>query len=110
MFYFDLIPALEGLSDKQRGRILYGLLCYARDGKQPNFEDDQILKALWPLMASRNDADAKRYEKQSQRNRYKAKFGRYREATKTAGKQPLSFYDWLISEGVDPESFDDLAD
>ena len=63
MFYFDHIPALEMLTDAQRGQLLLGLICYAKDGTDPMEELDLVTGAMWVLMKPTVDRDDANYLK-----------------------------------------------
>ena len=106
MLYFELISVLEELTDAQRGRLLYGALCYGQTGQAPNLDGDPILKAIWPFVASRADSDGEKYSKQCRKSHYKGKYSRYATARRNRGQDCLSFYDWLEREGVNPETFE----
>ena len=60
---FDMIPALELLTDEQRGRLLMGLIRYANGGPDPEEELDIQTKIMWIVMKSGVDRDDEKYNK-----------------------------------------------
>ena len=94
LIYFELIPALERLTNEQRGRLLYGAIIFAHDGMEPKIDDDPILPVIWPLLASRIKSDGKRYSEQCEENALRRRFGCYRSAREKAGKSLLTYEEW----------------
>ena len=61
MVYFELIEAMETMSDSNKGRLFSGLMNYAAYGIEPNFTG--VLATLWPLIQSKIDRDGEAYAK-----------------------------------------------
>lgn len=69
--YFDRVVFLDRLSDEQNGKILRAIICYARDGNDPEFNDQTLLLA-WDFLRPALDEDAVKYEAKCERNRQNA--------------------------------------
>lgn len=93
--YFELIPALARLTDAQRGRLLYAALLYGRDGTAPQIDDDLTLTALWPLVQSRSDADADKYDKRCREARLRRRYGIYKQLQERTDGEILSWDEWI---------------
>ncbi len=91
MLYFEVLPALEWLSDAEKGQLFSAILEYGRNGVVPNF--DGTLAALWALIAPRIDRDAEAYCSKV----HKAKYATYCRNCKTNGTPKMSLEDWLAN-------------
>ncbi len=94
MLYFELIPALEQLTDEQRGKLLYGAICYAKTGEAPNLEKDLVLNALWPLVAARADSDDLAYQSKKKEASYRRRYGIYKAQREKEGMDCLTYPEW----------------
>lgn len=63
MLYFDKLPVLESLTDKQRGKLLLGMIRYASGGPDPAEELDKVTKMIWITMKPLVDLDDEKYKK-----------------------------------------------
>lgn len=68
MLYFDMLEPLRALSDEERGRILMGILEYARDGTPPEFQGMTAL--AWSFIKPRVDRDVESYESAMAQRQY----------------------------------------
>ena len=55
LFFDQYIPLVEGLSDEERGRLLWGMMRYAREGDEPNFTGNE--RFIWPFVREDIDRD-----------------------------------------------------
>ncbi len=59
MIYFELLPAVQRMSDVARGQLFLAILSYAKDGIEPVLDDN--LMVIWAFMKPRIDADDAAY-------------------------------------------------
>ena len=78
MLYFELMPCLQRLDDAQKGRLLWGMLAYGRDGEEPDFDSDEALAMAWPFVRLRLDQDEERYLKKVEQ-RHQAAVSRWQK-------------------------------
>ena len=100
MIYFEWIPLIEKLSAEQAKDLVLSSLLYARDGVQPDFQD-QILQIVWTLVESKIDADEKRYTEVSKANSLKRRYGAYKSEREKNGKDCMTFPEWCAAMGDD---------
>lgn len=100
MIYFDWIPLVEQMTAEQTKDFILSSLLYARDGAQPDFQD-QSLRLVWPLVKSKIDADEKRYTVVSKANSQKRRYGAYKAGRKKKGLDYMSFDDWCVTQDND---------
>ena len=91
MLYFDRLPALEMLTDEQRGKLLLGMIRYANGGPDPAEELDLLTKMLWISMKPGVDLDDEKYNKKVENAR--------RSVEKRAQKRKL-IQDLLAESGA----------
>ncbi len=63
MLYFDVIPALEQMTDGARGKLLLAFLRYARDGEEPNPPLRGTASIAWSFLQCSADRDDENYRK-----------------------------------------------
>lgn len=63
MLYFDIIPALEHLTDGARGKLLLAFLRYARDGQEPDPPLRGMSAVAWSFLQNAADRDDEAYQK-----------------------------------------------
>ena len=90
IIYFDMRPAIERLSDEQRGKLLMAILNYAERGEITELDD--MTGMCFDLVRPKLDYDENRYERAVAQRRYAVYV---REAQKR-NDTPLSFDDWLM--------------
>lgn len=59
LFFDQYIPLVEGLTDAERGRLLWGMMRYARDGSEPDFISNE--RYIWPFVREDIDRDKLAY-------------------------------------------------
>lgn len=92
MFYFDIIPVLDELTDEQVGQIFRGALKYAKDGDEPQL-DSQILRIVWAQLKQSLDRDSEHYAEVCAKNSYRI----YCRWEKEKGREPLPYDEWYTS-------------
>ena len=55
LFFDQYIPLVESLTDAERGRLLWGMMRYARDGSEPDFRGNE--RYVWPFVREDIDRD-----------------------------------------------------
>lgn len=94
VLYFDLYPALQLLSDSQRGRMLSAMFEYGTSGLYPDFDyntEPQLCMA-WAMIQPRLDNDSEKYEERKLNNTYAS----YCAACNRNGETPKVFEEWKI--------------
>lgn len=71
MMYWPIFDVLKTLESSQCQSMVNSICEYSRDNKAPNFSDDATLNDLWIIIKPQLDADTKRYETISQKERGK---------------------------------------
>ena len=66
LFFDQYIPLVEGLTDAERGRLLWGMMRYARDGDDPDFMGNE--RYIWPFVREDIDRDKIAYIRKCARN------------------------------------------
>lgn len=92
LIYFDVIPALDELSDSQAGRLFRAVMKYAKDGETPDIED-QMVRLVWATMKKSLDRDAERYATLCTKNSYRV----YTRWAKEKGDAVLPYDEWYTS-------------
>ena len=59
LFFDQYIPLVGGLTDAERGRLLWGMMRYARDGSEPGFTSNE--RYIWPFVKEDIDRDKLAY-------------------------------------------------
>ena len=59
LFFDQYIPLVEGLTDAERGKLLWGMMRYARDGSEPDFKSNE--RYIWPFVREDIDRDKLAY-------------------------------------------------
>lgn len=95
--YFDMLPMLEQLSDKNKGILFQSILEYGNTGRQPMLPPK--LQLLWPLIQMRLDADGQRYQMVVNQRKY-ANYARW---SRNRGEEPVSFDEWLCDIDYEEE-------
>lgn len=95
MVYFDIVPALELLTDTERGELFSAILRYGMYGEVPAFTGATAL--AWAFMQPRLDADANRYDDVILQKRYAV----YCRECRKAENEPLSYAEWREQQITD---------
>lgn len=95
MLYFDILPALEHLTNSEKGILFQAILQYGKDGTPP--ELPKKLKMVWSFIVMRLDNDSERYKKTVISKKYAA----YTRWERHHCQMPLSFVDWMKREGYE---------
>ena len=82
MIYFETIPCLRELEDRQAGRLLRAILDYGAEGTVPDFSDDRELQITWAFIRQRIDQDGERYRQRVEQRRSAARSRWNKEAKK----------------------------
>ena len=92
MLYFENIcPAVNRMSDEQVGMLLRVLLDYARYGELSGLDKlDNVQAVAFDLMRPLIDRDARRYEETREQRQYAAYARKFRQTD----EQPLSIAEW----------------
>lgn len=92
MLYFENIcPAVNRMSDEQVGMLLRVLLDYARYGELSGLDKlDNVQAVAFDLMRPLIDRDARRYEETREQRQYAAYARKFRQTD----EQPLSIEEW----------------
>lgn len=69
--FYDFAETVEPLSDEEVGRLIRGLLSYARTGEAPQFSGNE--RFLYPGLRLQVDRDKASYEEICERNRKNSK-------------------------------------
>lgn len=93
MLYFDLLPALEGLSNADKGLLLEAILRYGK--RREEMPMNKRIQVIWPLIRMRLDTDEMRYLRTVTRRQYAS----YVRWAKRAGKTPVDFITWQERKG-----------
>lgn len=101
MIYHEWVPALERLTDEQRGKLLYGALRYSLDGTEPQLCEDPVLEALWPLVQCRADADAQKYDSKCEDNSLRRRYAIYVQQQERNGREALEWGEWRARIATD---------
>lgn len=96
MLYFDMLPALDLLSDADCGVLLRAMLEYGRQKTVPELTDRTSL--VWPLIQMRLDRDEMQYMKTVTKRAYSA----YVRWAKHHGEEPMDFLLWQEKKGYVP--------
>ena len=89
MIYFDILPTIARLSEKNAGILFRAVLEYGSTGKEP--ELPYQLRLIWPMVQMRLIADDQRYQTMT----YKRKYAAYSRWAKEKGEEHLSYKQWL---------------
>ena len=93
MIYFEIMEAVNRMSDEQAGALLKAILSYGSTMREPEIRDDLFM--LWPLIRARLDSDDERYYRTSQRKRYAV----YSRWAKNRNEEILPFEQWVMEYG-----------
>ena len=96
MIYFDMLPALESLSNTDKGILFEAILRYGKYRVESKLTPKT--QVIWPLIRFRLDTDEMRYANTVVRRRYAA----YVRWTKQQGKEPVDFIAWQEEKGYIP--------
>ena len=96
--YFEWIPALEFLSDEDKGKLLYYAMCYASSNYKAEFELDQSLRCFWQIIKERIDKDNEKYESKCEENYLISCYREYKKKQKKDGNEILSYNSWKIEK------------
>ena len=99
MVYFELRKMLKLLPDSEKGKLFEAILDYGETGKVGELTD--TLQIVWPLIQNKLDTDSLQYD----RKIVKRKYASYTRWTKEHCEQPLSYEDWLETQGYDLEVY-----
>lgn len=106
IIYFDMLPALDQLSDEQLGKVHRASLHYAANGTIPDFNDEPFLKFVWELKKARIDADGISYQEKAASNL----FGTYCREAKKRGIEPVSYSFWSeLSADAQRKMYENLS-
>ena len=94
MLYFELLPAIDSMTDAAAGQFIKGILHFARDETEPDFSHDQGLSMVWPLVRERLKNDRERYLSISMNNSLKRQYAGYKAKCREQGQDSLSFTEW----------------
>lgn len=93
MIYFEVLDAVECLTDRERGQLFLAMLKYGQEGQVPEFTGKPLAMA-WRFVKPRLDRDKQEYI-QSVRRRQYAVACRER---KRKGEPEIRFEDWLVEK------------
>ena len=93
MLYFDLIPALEGLTTHDKGVLLDAILRFGHKQEIPKLT--KRLALIWPMIQQRLVSDEQRYFLSIRRKEYAA----YVRWSKRHGTEVSDFLTWLEEQG-----------
>lgn len=88
MFYFDVEPALEMLSNEEAGQLFKAAMQYGHYGVAPEF--DGLVAMAWSFVQPKIDRDNEAYKQKCMDNSY----NRYRGVCKDRGTEPLDKAVW----------------
>lgn len=91
MIYFDIIPAVQILSNEECGELFKLILLYSSNGDY--IEPNGKVKLAWEFIKPSVDRDSQRYEEVSAQARHKV----YIRECKRQKKKPLDFEEWRVS-------------
>lgn len=92
MFFFDWLPALERLSDDEKGKLLYGALKYAENELFiPEFDDNSHVYYIWPMIQAAIDRDRDSYDKVLLEKSIAASYRYYTDECAKKGTTPMSY-------------------
>lgn len=92
MIYFDdVLPALDLLSDEEAGRLFRSVLGYAKSGVAPDFGDSVALNMAWRFVRLQIERDMAVYDKKLLKTRYAV----YCREQKKKDIEPLAFEEWV---------------
>lgn len=92
MYFDDLAPVVQELTDEQAGQLLKAMLSYGMEGVMPSFPDP-VLRIVAAMAATWIDRDASAYEERCVRNAYKA----YKRWAMERGEDVLTFEQWYAT-------------
>lgn len=92
MVYFEMIDAVDHLSDKGAGVLFKSILRYAREGEEPKLT--ATLQPLWGLIRGRIDTDDRVYREKALRNQYNV----YVRWQRQQGMEPLPYEVWQVDQ------------
>lgn len=92
MVYFDdVLPALDLLSNEEAGRLFRSMLEYAKLGVVPDFGDSVVLNMAWRFVQPQIERDKAVYDKKLLKTRYAV----YCREQKKKNIEPLEFEEWV---------------
>lgn len=102
MVYFDLLEPLEELSTDEIGEFMLAMLYYGRDGIEPDFSGNGMLRMLWKTEKPRCDRGKEKYFDTIEARKYAAFC---REYAKQNGKEavPPSLEEWKRNQMNSPD-------
>lgn len=101
MIYFDLIEPLEELAADEIGEFILAVLYYGRDGVEPDFSGNGMLRMLWKTEKPRCDRGKEKYTETVEARKYAAFCREYQKQHE--GATPPSMEQWkkqLISSDI----------
>lgn len=72
--YYDLLESLTPFQDVEVGRLIRGLLQYAKDGTEPKLTGNE--RFIWPTLRGAVERDAEQYAQKCAKLRENGKYGR----------------------------------
>lgn len=96
MLYFDVLKPFRLLSHEERGKLILAMLEYARDGKEPDFQEELSLLLAWEFVMPKIDCDAGRYEDVVAKRKYAG----FCSALARKDREPVSFEEWLEMDEI----------
>ena len=107
MVYFDILPTLRRLTDREKGILFQAMMEYGQDGTEPDMGKNVKLDAIWCMMQHRLDIDDEAYYKKTARGKY----GAYVRWSKKKGDAVMDYDDWVEAGGLKEEkSYLDASD
>lgn len=98
MVYFDdVLPALDLLSNEEAGRLFRSMLEYAKFGIVPDLGDSVALNMAWKFIQPQIERDKIVYDKKLLQKRHAV----YCREQKKKGIDPLDFEEWLQTLSTD---------
>lgn len=97
MIYFDMIPAMQELSDADAGILFKAILVYGKTRKVGPLT--RKTKVIWPLVQQRLDADNLRYE----RTIFKRKYAAYVRWAKGNNQDVMEYDAWIHRITIEEE-------
>lgn len=95
MFFFDWVPALERLSDEDKGKLLFSALKYAENELcNPEFAVDSHIYYIWPMVQAAIDRDRDSYDKVVIEKSIAASYRYYEDECRRKGTTPMPYDDY----------------
>ena len=88
MLYFELVPALASLDDREAGRLFKALMAYAQHGELQELHG--LAEFAFLVMRPRIDKDEENYREKCRKTAYAA----YVRLLKRNGEEPVAYEEW----------------